>query len=142
MPKPTRKKFIEDLDPVEFVAVLDEGGRKFTFRVASGGHDISRQAQERRLPRALENARRVAGVADVVYFLDNAGQQHRLVATVCEGMVTFMDPPRANWLGRATAGLPRAPSLVSRDEALRRLREAERLSDRLRARESETTYSA
>ena len=115
---------------------------RVTFRIASGGHDISRQAQERRLPRALENARRVAGVADVVYFLDNAGQQHRLVATVCEGMVTFMDPPRANWLERAIAGVPRAPSLVSRDEALRRLREAERLSDSLRVRESETAYSA
>ena len=29
MPKPTKKKYIEDLDPVEFMAVLDEGGRKF-----------------------------------------------------------------------------------------------------------------
>lgn len=29
MPKPTRKKYIEDLDPVEFMAVLDEGGRRF-----------------------------------------------------------------------------------------------------------------
>ena len=29
MPKSTRKKYIEDLDPIEFMAVLDEGGRKF-----------------------------------------------------------------------------------------------------------------
>ena len=29
MPTPTRKKHMEDLDPVEFMAVLDEGGRKF-----------------------------------------------------------------------------------------------------------------
>lgn len=26
---PTKKKYIGDLDPVEFMAVLDEGGRKF-----------------------------------------------------------------------------------------------------------------
>ncbi len=115
---------------------------RVTFRVASGGHDISRQAQEKRLPRSLENARRVAGIADVVYFLDNSGQQHKLVATVCEGTITFLDHSQADWLDRAIAGLPRAPSLVSRDEALKRLREAERLSDSLRVREGETTCSA
>ena len=46
---------------------------RVTFRVASGGHDIPRQDQERRLPRSLDNAGRVARIADVVYFLDNAG---------------------------------------------------------------------
>ena len=115
---------------------------RVTFRVASGGHDISRQAQERRLPRSLDNARRVACIADVVYFLDNAGLQHKLVATVCEGTITFMDPPQADWLERATAGLPQAPSLFSRDEALSRLREAERSSDSLRVREGQSAYSA
>lgn len=29
MPKPTEKKFLEALDPVEFMVVLDEGGRRF-----------------------------------------------------------------------------------------------------------------
>ncbi|MCY3841852.1 MAG: hypothetical protein OXH09_24940 [Gammaproteobacteria bacterium] len=28
-PAATGKKYMEDLDPVEFMAVLDEGGRKF-----------------------------------------------------------------------------------------------------------------
>ena len=115
---------------------------RVTFRVASGGHDISSHAQERRLPRSLDNARRVAGMADVVYFLDNAGPQHRLVATVCEGNVTFMDPPQTDWLTRATAGLPRSPSLLRRNEALSRLREAEKLSDSLRVREGPLAYSA
>ena len=111
-------------------------------RVVSGGHDISRQAQERRLPRSLDNARRVAAIADVVYFLDNTGLQHKLVATVCEGTITFLDASRAAWLDRATAGLPRAPSLCSREEALSRLREAERLSDSLRVREGRPAYLA
>ena len=113
---------------------------RVTFRVAAGGHDISRQAQERRLPRSLDNARRVAGIADVVYFLDNAGLQHKLVATVCEGTITFLDSPQSDWLERATAGLPRAPSLFSRDEALLRLREGEKLSDSVR--EGQSAYSA
>ena len=99
MPKSTRKKYIEDLDPVEFMA-------------------------------------------DVVYFLDNAGLQHRLVATVCEGTITFLDASHAGWLERATVGLPQATSLFSRDEALARLREAERLSARLRVREGQSAYSA
>ena len=115
---------------------------RVTFRVSSGGHDIPRQDQERRLPRSLDNASRVARVADVVYFLDNAGLQHKLVATVCEGTITFKDPLLLDWLDRATAGLPQAPSLVSRDEALRRLRVAEQMSDNLRIREVQTTYSA
>ena len=114
---------------------------RVTFRVASGGHGISRQAQERRLPRSLDNARRVARLADVVYFLDNAGLRHRLVATVCEGTITFLDHSQADWLERATVGLPRAPSLCSRDEALRRLREAERLSANLRVLERRSAYS-
>ena len=29
MPTATGKKYMEELDPVEFMAVLDEGGRKF-----------------------------------------------------------------------------------------------------------------
>ncbi|MDE0420443.1 MAG: hypothetical protein OXK76_06085 [Gammaproteobacteria bacterium] len=29
MTSPTKKRYIEDLDPVEFMAVLDEGARKF-----------------------------------------------------------------------------------------------------------------
>ncbi len=29
MTTPTQKRYIEDLDPVEFMAVLDEGARKF-----------------------------------------------------------------------------------------------------------------
>ena len=115
---------------------------RVTFRVALGGHDISGQAQERRLPRSLDNARRVARIADVVYFLDNAGLQHKLVATVCEGTITFLDPPQSDWLERTTAGLPQAPSLCSRDEALLRLREVERLSDSLRVREGQSAYSA
>ena len=115
---------------------------RVTFRVASGGHDISRQVQERRLPRSLDKARRVARIADVVYFLDNAGLQQKLVATVCEGTITFLDPPQSDWLERAIAGLPRASSLFSRDEALLRLREAERLSDSLRVREGQSAYSA
>ena len=144
---------------------------RVTVRVVSGGHDISRQAQERRLPRSLDNARRVAAIADVVYFLDNTGLQHKLVATVCEGTITFLDASRVvhgsthppmggtptlpyasavgeaslaegSWLDRATAGLPRAPSLCSREEALSRLREAERLSDSLRVREGRPAYLA
>ena len=115
---------------------------RVTFRVVSGGHDIPRQDQERRLPRSLDNAGRVARIADVVYFLDNAGPQHRLVATVCEGTITFLDSSGAGWLERATVGLPQSPSLFSRDEALARLREAERLSASLRVREGQSAYSA
>lgn len=115
---------------------------RVTFRVASGGHDIPRQDQERRLPRSLDNAGRVARIADVVYFLDNAGLQHRLVATVWQGTIIFLDSSQAEWLERATAGLPRAPSLFGRDEALSRLREAEGLSDDLRVREGQSAYSA
>ena len=115
-------------------------GSRVAVRVASGGHDIPQHVQERRLPRSFDNARRVARVADVVYFLDNAGPQHRLVATVREGTITFFDPSQATWLERATAGLPLAPSLVSRDQAL--ARETERLSDDLRVREDRPAYSA
>ena len=126
-----------------FVGILSTktARSRVTFRVASGGHDISRQAQERRLPRSLDNARRVARIADVVYFLDNAGLQHKLVATVCDGAITFLDPPQADWLEQATAGLPQASSLFSRDEALMRLREAERLSDSLQVREGQSAHS-
>ena len=127
-----------------FVGVLSTRttGSRVAFRVASGGHDIPGHVQERRLPRSFDNARRVADIADVAYFLDNAGPQHRLVATVREGTITFFDPSQAAWLERATAGLPLAPSLVSRDEALAQMRETERLSDDLRVREDRPAYSA
>lgn len=126
-----------------FVGILSwkTARSRVTFRVVSGGHDVPRQNQERRLPRSLDNAGRVARIADVVYFLDNAGLQHRLVATVCEGTITFLDSSQAVWLERATVGLPQAPSLFSRDEALTRLREAERLSETLRVREGQSAYS-
>lgn len=127
-----------------FVGVLSTKttDSRVVVRVASGGHDIPRHVQERRLPRSFDNARRVADIADVVYFLDNAGPQHRLVATVCEGTITFLDSSQADWLERATAGLPQAQALFSRDEALMRLHEAERLSDNLRVREGQSAYSA
>lgn len=117
-------------------------GSRVAVRVASGGHDIPQHVQERRLPRSFDNACRVAHIADFVYFLDNAGLQHKLVATVREGTIVFHDSSQAEWLERATAGLPRAPSLFSRDEALSRLREAEGLSDDLRVREGQSAYSA
>ena len=115
---------------------------RVNVRVACGGHDISKEAQERRFPRSFENAPRVARVADAAYFLDNSGMQHRLVATAHAGTLTFLDPQPANWVGRATAGLPRAASLLSRAQALAQLRDAERLGESLEVREKRAAYSA
>lgn len=107
-----------------FVAVssTDMTRGRIAIRVAKGGHHIAREDQERRFPRAFENAPRVAGIVDVAYFLDNAELQHRLVGTVIRGTITFMDPLEAAWMERAAAGLPRAATLKSRDEALADLR--------------------
>lgn len=127
-----------------FVAV---GSTKVTktrvsVRVASGGHNIPKEAQERRFPRSFDNAPRVARIADAAYFLDNSGMQHRLVAMAHGGTVAFLDPQQANWVERATAGLPRAASLLSRTQALAQLREAERLGASLQVRERRAAYSA
>ncbi len=125
-----------------FVAVSssDLSRGRVSVRVASGGHDIPADAQRRRFPKALRNAARAAAVADAAYLLDNSGMVHRLVASVRHGTVTFFDPQGADWLDQATAGLPLAPTLKSREDALAELRERERLSAKLEVREPEVAY--
>lgn len=115
---------------------------RIAVRVAKGGHDIPVKVQRRRFPRSFDNVRRLVRLADVAYFLDNAGLQHRLVAAACAGTLTFLDPREAAWAGRATAGLPRARLLKSREEALEDLHAAERLSVDLEIREPQGGYVA
>ena len=127
-----------------FVALSNAGlarGR-VCVRVASAGHHIPADVQRRRFPRALANAARAAEVVDVAYFLDNGGVQHRLVATVRRGVVTFLDAAEAAWVRQATVRLPRAPILKSREEALAGLRMDEGLSEELQVREAATAYGA
>ena len=127
-----------------FVAVssLDLARGRVCVRVASDGHHIPADVQRRRLPKALGNAARVAGMVDVAYFLDNGGVQHRLVATVRRGVVTFLDAGEAAWVRQATFGLPRAPVLKRRDETLAELRTGEGLADDLPIREARAAYGA
>ena len=101
---------------------------RVAFRVVSGGHDIPSATQERRFSRSLDNAPRAAAIVHVAYFLDNGGLQHRLVATVYGGTVNFLDSSDAGWVERATAGLPLASALLSRDAALAQLRNTEGLA--------------
>ncbi len=126
-----------------FVAVGSTTATKtrVALRVVSGGHDIPEDAQDRRFPRSFHNAPKVAQMADAAYFLDNSGMQHQLVATAQQGTVTFFEPQRANWAERATAGLPKAASLLSRAEALVQLREAEQLGASLQVQEKRAAYS-
>ena len=121
-----------------FVAVCSPkaSGWRVAIRVAKGGHDIARRDQERRFPRSFANAPVVASRADAAYFLDNTELHLRLVASVLAGTVTFFDPVSAPWVERATADLPRAEVLKSRDEALADLRETERLSAQLQVRDA------
>ena len=79
---------------------------------------------------------------DAAYFLDNAGFQHKLVATVTGGTITFLDSHEAAWVEQATLGLPRAATLKTRAEALADLREAEGLSEELEVREQRSGYVA
>ena len=127
-----------------FVAVssTDMTQGRVALRVAKGGHDIPDEAQERRFPRSFDNAPRVARLVDAAYFLDNAGFEHRLVATVRSGTITFLDLHEAGWVERATRGLPRTATLKSRDEALADLRETEGLSAELQVREQRHGYMA
>lgn len=115
---------------------------RVALRVVSGGHDIPEEAQDRRFPRSFDNAPKVARIADAAYFLDNSGMRHRLVAAAQRGTVTFFEPQRAHWAERATAGLPRAATPLSRAEALAQLREAEELGASLEVRERRAAYSA
>ena len=126
-----------------FVAVssTDTTQGRVAIRVAKGGHDIPAEAQERRFPRSFENAPKVARLVDAAYFLDNAGFQHKLVATVTSGMINFLDLQEAGWVERATTGLPQATTLKSRDEALADLRQAEELSEELQVREYRAGYA-
>ncbi len=114
-------------------------------RVATGGHDVPRDALQRRFPRAIDNASLVARVIDVAYFLDNAGLHYRLVATVNKGTITFLEPRleqgQSDWVRRATSGLSRAPVLKAREDALAELREGEGLSDDLQVGERGAVYS-
>ena len=127
-----------------FVAVCSTTATKtrVALRVVSGGHDIPEEAQDRRFPRSFDNAPKVARIADAAYFLDNSGTQHRLVAAIQQGTVTFFEPQGANWVERATAGLPRAASLQPRERALAQLRKAEHMGASLRVRERRAAYSA
>lgn len=127
-----------------FVAVssIDTTQGRVAIRFAKGGHDIASEAQLRRFPRSLENAPRVARIVDVAYFLDNAELQHKLVGTVRCGTITFMDPLGASWVERATVGLPRAEVLMTREQALDDLREAEALSENLQVREPRAGFVA
>ena len=115
---------------------------RIAVRVAKGGHDIPVDAQERRLPRSFDNVRRMVRLVDVTYFLDNAGLQHRLVATACGGTLTFLDAQEAAWVERATADLPRARLQKSRAEALEDLRSSERMTEDLEIHEARSRYAA
>lgn len=115
---------------------------RIAVRVAKGGHDIPLEAQERRFPRSLDNVRRMVRFVDVAYFLDNAGLQHRLVATAWGGTLTFLDAQEAAWVERATGDLPRARLQRSREEALEDLRSAEGLTKDLEIRERRSRYAA
>ena len=127
-----------------FVAVSSAATTRgrVAIRVAKGGHDIPDDAQERRFPRALDNAPQVARLVDVAYFLDNGGFQHKLVATVRAGTVAFLEPREASWVERATLGLPRTSVQKSRNDALAELRELEGLSENLQVREGRAVYAA
>ena len=127
-----------------FVAVSSTAATKTRVaqRVLGGGHDIPEEAQDRRFGRSFDNAPKVARIAHAAYFLDNSGPRHRLVATVRGGTVIFLDAQQANWVRRATSGLPQAASLLSRAEALPQLREAERLDSTLEVRERRAAYHA
>ena len=127
-----------------FVAVASPAtprGR-IAVRVAKGGHDIPVEAQERRFDRSFDNVRRMVRLVDVAYLLDNAGFQHRLVAAACQGTLTFLDAREAAWVERAMADLPRARLLTSREEALKYLRSAERMTEDLEIREARAGYVA
>ena len=115
---------------------------RIAVRVAKGGHDIPVDAQERRFPRSFDNVRRMVRLFDVTYFLDNAGLQHRLVATACGGTLTFLDAQEAAWVERATADLPRARLQKSRAEALEDLRSSEWMTEDLEIREPRSRYVA
>ena len=123
------------------VSSLDMTGWRIVVRAATGGHDIAPEDQARRQPRSFANAPRMAGLANVSYFLDNAGHQHRLVATVEDGVVTFLDPQGALWVEQATAGLSQAGRLMTRDQALEHLRITEGLSNDLEVREEPAEYT-
>ncbi len=127
-----------------FVAIGSTAATKTRVvqRVICGGHDIPEEAQDRRFARSFDNAPKVARIAHAAYFLDNSGLQHRLVATVQRGTVTFLDAQQAEWVARTTSGLPQAASLLSRAEALTQLREAERLDTSLEVREERAAYRA
>ncbi len=115
---------------------------RVALRVVSGGHDIPEEAQDRRFGRSFDNAPKVARIVHAAYFLDNSGAQHRLVAAVRGGTTTFLDAQQAQWVMRATSGLPQAASLLSRADALTQLREAERLDTSLEVREERAVYRA
>ena len=115
---------------------------RIAVRVAKGGHDIPVDAQERRFPRSFDNVRRIVRLVDVAYLLDNAGLQHRLVATACEGTLTFLDAQEAVWVELATADFPRAALLKSREDALEDLRTTERMTEGLENRELRAGYVA
>jgi len=129
---------------VVFVAMSDMRMMNWRvgIRVATGGHDIPHDVQERRFRRSLTNASRLARVADMAYFLDNGGDLHRLVVTVNRGTITFFDPPNADWVELATAGLASAPILGTREDALTELRRREGLDDDLKVEERASTYAA
>ena len=127
-----------------FVAVssLATTRGRIAIRVAKGGHDIPVEAQGRRFPRSIDSLRQVARLVDVAYLLDNAGFQFRLVATVCAGTLTFLDPQGAGWAEQGTADLPSAALLKTREEALHGLRVAEGITGDLDVRESRGRYLA
>ncbi|MDE0420442.1 MAG: zeta toxin family protein [Gammaproteobacteria bacterium] len=127
-----------------FVAVpsTDMTRGRIATRVAKGGHHIAREDQKRRFPRSFDNAPRVARLVDAAYFLDNAGFEHKLVATVRSGTITFLDLHEAGWVERATMDLPRTATFKSRDEALADLREPEGLSAGRQVREPRHGYLA
>ena len=127
-----------------FVAIRSTEATKtrVALRVVSGGHDIPEEAQDRRFGRSFDNAPKVARIAHAAYFLDNSGPLHRLVAAVHGGTITFLDAGQAEWVARATSGLPRAAPMLARTEALAQLREAEQLGAPLEVREARAVYRA
>ena len=124
------------------VSSLDITGWRIVVRTATGGHDIAREDQARRQPRSFANAPRIAGLVDVSYFLDNTERRHKLVATVEDGVVIFLDAQGAQWIDRATAGLMKTRRLMSRDQALTHLRGTGGLFNDLEVRDESARYVA
>jgi len=87
---------------------------RVAFRVAKGGHDVPREAINRRYTQSLENLPKAAKLADNLYIFDNSGKKYKLLLNLQQGQIKYVNEKQPRWMQK---NIIRIINELQRDES-------------------------